>query len=432
MRKFDKLIPLDKSWLTRVGVLDIINGYTDIEKFIDSQKDTNDDILAIKNASIAWRNNQQINVGESATLYRLLKFASWKFKLNKTFIKRGSLKDRKITDNHNIVNFNQTKLLKLDNETTQWATAAVICGDKEKLTNPPLKLKESYDAVEHWEIRRKRGLCWEPKYDKTIERQVKAFLDLLNNKETNYTPLCSDDYCFARVFNFINKESGAKLWPSLIGHETNRIEEMEGTMMKADEIGYVNSKDHRVVQALAMWGVVNNKKLIFKNPNSVNKSWPRFWDFLVLAKRKEDNYIDDNRINKFGVKYAKDILHKTKIFANMLNKELNVVGPLPSLTNTHQICIDVPNIVQITQKLASIGIITLPMRIPSKNRSGLRLGIQELCRLGLKNKDLQILSQVIVTCVKEKEVSTKFKDQFKSLAKRLNDIKYILPYKKYF
>ena len=94
MRKFDKLIPLDKSWLTRVGVLDIINGYTDIEKFINNQEDTNDDILAIKNASMAWRNNQRINVGESATLYRLLKFASWKFKLSKIFLKEGSLKNR--------------------------------------------------------------------------------------------------------------------------------------------------------------------------------------------------------------------------------------------------------------------------------------------------------------------------------------------------
>ena len=710
MRKFDKLIPLDKSWLTRVGVLDIINGYTDIEKFIDSQEDTNDDILAIKIASIAWRNNQQINVGESATLYRLLKFASWKFELNKIFIKEGSLRHRQITDNPNIVNFNQTKLLKLDNETTQWATAVVICGDKERLINPPLKLKETYDAVEHWEIRRKRGLCWEPKYDETIERQVKVFLDLLNNKETNYTPLCSDDYCFARVFNLINKENGEKFWPSLLGHETNRIEEMEHAIKEAEETSDITTKDHRVIQALAMWGIVNDKKLIFANPNSVNKSWPRFWDFLVLVKRKEDNHIVDNRINKsnqkyeklsdkkiislisnevkkelntislipsenvmsrlassvytlksnnryvikskigsryfmpgrenlgqiiailehklcliydvefsitkglsgihnmdiimsaiskiagkiiildmqsgghsktkgialkngfeieifninfdtwdldyknltrivkkwkeekvfiyldhtvsvnplnieklmrnipqtwivyydishlqlfyfahifkfpksknfffggsthktfpgpqksivllnnkklynlvdaefvkntssvhtgsllallitvlemekFSANYAKDILQKTKIFVRLLNKELNVVGPLPNLTNTHQICIDVPNIVQITQRLASIGIITLPMRIPSKNKSGLRLGIQELCRLGLKNKDLHILSGIIVASVKEKKISPKLKYQVKSLARKLNDIKYILPYKKYF
>lgn len=703
MKKFDKFIPLDKSWLTRIGVLDIINGYTDIEKFIDNQEDINDDILAIKNASIAWQNNQDINVGESATLYRLLQFASWKFRLNKTFLKEGSLKNRSITNNSNIINFSQNKLLKLDNETTQWATATVICGDKERLVNPPQKLKETYDAVEHWQIRRQKGLCWEPKYDGTIERQAHAFYDLLNNKESNYTPLCSDDYCFARVFNFINKENGEKFWPSLIGHETNRIQEMESAIKEAEDTGNITSKDHRVVQALAMWGVINNRKLVFKNPSSVNKSWPKFWDFLASVKIKKNNnkinksskkykklsdkiilnlildevdkesntislipsenvmselassaytlksnnryvikskigsryfmpgrenlgkiiailehklcliygvefsitkgfsgihnmdiimsaiskiankivildiqsgghsktkgialkhgfeietlnldfntwdldykdlirviekwkkekvfiYLDHtvsiNPLNiekliknipqtwivyydishlqlfyfthifkfsksqnfffggsthktfpgpqksivllnnkklynlvdsefvkntssvhtgsllallitvlemeKFGIKYAKDILEKTKLFATLLNKELNVVGPLPNLTNTHQICIDVPNIVQITQKLASVGIITLPMRIPSKNRSGLRFGVQELCRLGLKDKDLHILSEVIIACVKEKEINLKFKDQVKNLAKKLTKIHYVLPHR---
>ncbi|KKR67735.1 MAG: hypothetical protein UU10_C0037G0004 [Parcubacteria group bacterium GW2011_GWF1_40_6] len=632
---------------------------------------------------------------------------SWKFKLNKTFLKEGSLKNRLITNNSNIVNFNQTKLLKLDNETTQWATATVICGDKERLVNPPQKLKETYDAVEHWRIRRQKGLCWEPKHDDTIERQAYAFHDLLNNKESNYVPLCSDDYCFARAFNFINKENGEKFWPSLIGHETNRIQEMEYAIKEAEDTGNITSKDHRVVQALAMWGVINNKKLVFKNPSSVNKSWPKFWDFLASVKIKKTTNISNNKINKsskkyeklsdkkimslisdeidkesntislipsenvmselassaytlksnnryvikskigsryfmpgrenlgkiiailehklcsiydvefsitkgfsglhnmdivmsaiskitkkiiildiqsgghsktkgialkhgfevdilnldfgtwdldyknlarivekwkeekvfiyldhtvsvnplniekliknipqtwivyydishlqlfyfthifkfpksqnfffggsthktfpgpqksivllnnkklynlvdsefvkntssvhtgsllallitvleiekFGVKYAKDILEKTKLFANLLNKELNVFGPLPNLTNTHQICIDAPNIVQITQKLAFVGIITLPMRIPSKNRSGLRFGVQELCRLGLKNKDLQILSEVIIACVKEKEINLKFKDQVKSLAKKLTKIHYVLPYR---
>ena len=714
MSKFNKFIPLDKSWLTRVGVLDIINGYADIERFISDQKDINDDILAIRNASIAWRKNQKINVGESATLYRLLQFASWKLKLNKVFIKEGSLKDRKITDDPNIVNFNQTKLLNLDNGTTQWATATVICGDRERLDNPPQKLKETYDAVLHWETQRKKGLCWEPKYDQTIERQVKTFLDLLNNKEVNYTPLCSDDYCFARVFNFINKKNGEKFWPSLIGHETNRIEEMEYAIKEAEETANVansiTSKDHRVIQALAMWGVVNNKKLVFKNHNSVNKSWPKFWEFLESVKREKssdfsnninkasqkDRKLSDKKIinlisdeikkelntislipsenvmsrlatsaytlrsnnryvikskigsryfmpgrenlgkiitiledklcsiydvefsitkgfsgihnmdvvmsaigkiikkivilniqsgghsktrgvalkngfevetlnldfdtwdldykdfgriiekwekekvfiyldhtvsvnplniekltrkipkswivyydishlqlfyftrvfkfpksqnfffggsthktfpgpqksivllnskklydlvdaefvkntssvhtgsllallitvlemEKFGEKYAKDILEKTKLFAKMLSKELDVVGPLPDLTNTHQICIDVPNISQITQKLASIGVITLPMRIPSKYRSGLRFGIQELCRLGLKNNDLQILSKIIIACVRDRKINTKFNIQIKSLAKRLNNnIKYTLSHKKSF
>ena len=132
-------------------------------------------------------------------------------------------------------------------------------------------------------------------------------------------------------------------------------------------------------------------------------------------------------MEKFGKKYAENILLKTKKFAELLNKELKVVGPLPNLTNTHQICIDVQNITEITQKLASIGIITLPMRIPSKNRSGLRLGVQELCRLGLQNKDISILSKIIISCVKEKRINSHLKFKVKNIAKRLTTIHYVLP-----
>jgi glycine hydroxymethyltransferase len=132
-------------------------------------------------------------------------------------------------------------------------------------------------------------------------------------------------------------------------------------------------------------------------------------------------------MEKFGKKYAENILLKTKKFAELLNKELKVIGPLPNLTNTHQICIDVQNITEITQKLASIGIITLPMRIPSKNRSGLRLGVQELCRLGLQNKDINILSKIIISCVKGKMINSHLKFKVKKIAKRLTTIHYVFP-----
>jgi len=104
---FKKFIPQDKSWLTRVGVLDIIHGYTDIESFVEKQQDNNEDVLAIRNASQDWRNNRKVHVGESATLYRLLKFASWKGNLHKFFIKEGSLNNRKIMNDRKIVSFTQ-------------------------------------------------------------------------------------------------------------------------------------------------------------------------------------------------------------------------------------------------------------------------------------------------------------------------------------
>lgn len=705
--EYQSYIPLDKSWFTRVGVLDIIHGYTDIEEFISSEQESSDDILAIKNASIAWRKNLPIRVGESATLYRLLRFASWKLGLQKKFIKEGSLKNRSMTDDRRIVKLRQTELLNLDHGTTQWATAAVICGDKERMLNPPLKLKETYQAVKHWQRKRKKGLRWEPKYDKTIQRQVITFLALQKNKKVKYTPLCSDDYCFARVFNYINKESGTKLWPSLVGHETNRIEEMENAILEAEETHIVRSKDHRVIQALAMWGILHKKKLVFQAPDGVTKSWPKFWKFLeameknqrhnistgkfekpvrtigskkildlitaevkhehqtlslipsenimselassvyalpsnnryvlkskigskyfmpgreylgdiisilenklcriydvrysitkgfsglhnmdiimsamskiaskmvimdtlsgghsktkglalkygfeietiyldfniwdldyvnvkrIIKKWKNNNvfiYIDhtvtvnplniqklmrtvpknwtvyydishlqllyfthlytfpkvsnfffggsthktfpgpqksiillDNKtlynlidaefvkntssvhtgsllallvtvleMEKFGKKYAQDVLNKTKVLAQLLNKKMSVIGPRPYLTNTHQICIDIPNIMEATLKLASVGLITLPMRTPSKNRSGLRLGIQELCRLGLNNKDLYLLSEIITACVLEKKVRVQHKYQVQEIAKRLHKVKYTLSTKKHF
>ena len=71
-----KFIPLDKSSIIGMGLLDIINGYKDIETFLGQQKILSENLLALKRASELWRTNEPIDVGESGTLYRLLQFAS--------------------------------------------------------------------------------------------------------------------------------------------------------------------------------------------------------------------------------------------------------------------------------------------------------------------------------------------------------------------
>ncbi len=237
-------------------------------------------MLALKKASLSWKTENLVNVGESATLFRLLQFASWKLNLNKTFIKEGTLLNREINNDPDIINFSLSELLKLDNCTTQWATASIIMGNNQRIPNPPSKVKQTYDAVEHWNKQRSAGLVWEPQFDKTIQLQVEVFLEIKNGRKVDYFPSCSDDYCFARVFNFITAEDGAKNWPSLKGHETNRIIEMEKAINDAAVNSAVSSMDHRVVQALAMWGHIYNKTLSFLYKDCVNKSWPKFWDFL--------------------------------------------------------------------------------------------------------------------------------------------------------
>jgi len=132
-------------------------------------------------------------------------------------------------------------------------------------------------------------------------------------------------------------------------------------------------------------------------------------------------------MEKFGAKYAKNIISKTRYFAKLLSDELRLVGPLPHFTNTHQICIDVPNIIDVTKKLASVGIITMPERtLSGKKQKGLRLGIQEQCRLGITKKDLSMLSGIIISCVNNKNIDKNIKNKVRALAKKLNSVHYVI------
>jgi len=274
------LIPLDKSWITRMGILDLVNGYSDINGFLENQKNLGDDLTALKKVCDDWKRSTTIDVGESGTLYRFLQFASWKLKLNKKFTIHKTLRDRNITDNPNIVDCSLRELLKLDNETSQWASASVLLGNKEIIPNPPYKLALTYDAVKHWESQRANNKTWEPRYDETILKQAVTFLKVLNKEKVSFAPEQAEDYCFARAFNLINAEQGELLWPSLKGHESNRIIEMEKALKQYRNNEQITSRDHRVVQALAMKGAVENIEVRFEYPESVNKTWPQFWDFL--------------------------------------------------------------------------------------------------------------------------------------------------------
>ena len=269
-----------------MGILDLVNGYDDINEFLAKQKNLGDDLLALQRAITAWKSDVPIDVGESGTLYRLLKFASWKLNANKKFITKGTLTERNITDDKKITTLSQKELLMLDNRTSQWATAAALLGDEERIENPPFKLKITYDAIDHWQEKRREGKCWEPRYDETISRQASAFVDLLAGKKISFVPKQAEDFCFAYVFGFITAEEGEKKWPALRGHESDRITEIQEMMKYAKDGKEITSKDHRVVQAIAMWGKVNDKNIQILYPSAVNKTWPQFFDFIVSCSKK--------------------------------------------------------------------------------------------------------------------------------------------------
>jgi 5-enolpyruvylshikimate-3-phosphate synthase len=60
---------------------------------------------------------------------------------------------------------------------------------------------------------------------------------------------------------------------------------MEKSLNEAESGRIINSEDHRVVQAIAMRYFFNELwRGDFVNPDCVNKTWPRFWDFLADAE----------------------------------------------------------------------------------------------------------------------------------------------------
>jgi len=279
-KELNKYLPLEKSWIIRMGLLDLLNNGSQIKTFLDTQENLGSDLLALKRVVQDWGSDRPLNVGESGTLYRFLLFISWNLNLKKSFIIAGTLKDRQVTQDPMIINLSQKELLELDGKTSQWASAKAIIGDGERLVNPPHLLDMTYEAIRHWHNRTSQNLDWEPNIDRTIKHQAEAFLGLLETGKTSFTPKQAEDYCFARALDLITKEEGEERWPALKNHESDRIESMEEELNNVKEGRPIISKDHRVVQAIAIWAKVNKKDVHFEHPESVNKTWPLFWSFL--------------------------------------------------------------------------------------------------------------------------------------------------------
>ncbi len=279
----NQFIPLDKSWVIRCLCLDILNGYTDANQNL-RRFELSDDIDNALKASLNWKHSNEIFVGESGTLYRFLKYINWLTDAHKTFIITGTLPTRKISDDRNIINMSMDELLTLDNNTSQWASAAYLCGccnHNIDDINLPVKVKLTVEAVNHWKQRRSEGKIWELRSDPTIEMQAMAYTEMLNGKSPVWwKPMHSEDYCFGRVFDYITASEGLSRWPNLVNHETNRIIEMENSIQLLKNEGLCISHDHRVIQAIIMYAKINDISVICLSPTSVNKSWPQFWDFI--------------------------------------------------------------------------------------------------------------------------------------------------------
>ncbi len=270
-----------------MGVLDLFGGGRHIDDVLKAETALSDDLLALSWALQDWRTpGAPVRVGEAGTLYRFLRFASWKRGEPREFVKSGTLVGRPMTDDPSIVTLGQSDLLALDGGTSQWASAAALAGDDERLPHPPHKLAVTYTAIGEWQICRDNGRPWPIRYDQTIHKQAEAFLRLLAGRDAEFEPEQAEDFCFACAFGLMSLEEGCRRWPQLAGHESNRLTEMPIALGQLDRGEPITTRDHRVAQAVAMRAAVFNQAAQFEHALCVGKSCPRFWQFLREVQRE--------------------------------------------------------------------------------------------------------------------------------------------------
>lgn len=112
---------------------------------------------------------------------------------------------------------------------------------------------------------------------------------------------------------------------------------------------------------------------------------------------------------KFGRKYARDVIRNAKALAEELyNHGFDVVCPHKGFTESHQIAIDVSKLgggAKVALKLERANIIVnknlLPWDDPrnSVNPSGIRLGVQEVTRLGMGRDEMVEIARFIKMAV---------------------------------
>lgn len=290
---FGRYVPVSKSVAIRAIMLDLATDRRDVPSVTDvigNIADLPDDVIAaVKLSEDLKAGRNVVSVGESGTLYRFLIYWARKNKRLIEFTTSGTLRNREITIPDNLLDLSYDELLALDNGTSQWASAAMICGKQYELT---LIGKSPFLAITlNTMLAYKRAMPYERgpysilTPDMTFVRQFDHYERVMNNPGLKFVPVSSEDFCYAVAMG-ADVEELLERFPSVIHHESNRYEAMKLLAVAGPVPNSIhNSKDHRVIMAAAMkYGVGPN---LFTYPQCVSKSCPRFWEFMKYMK---DNY----------------------------------------------------------------------------------------------------------------------------------------------
>ncbi|MEM4473196.1 MAG: serine hydroxymethyltransferase [Archaeoglobaceae archaeon] len=137
---------------------------------------------------------------------------------------------------------------------------------------------------------------------------------------------------------------------------------------------------------------------------------------------------------EFGETYAKQVVRNARKLAEALyDLGYKVLGETFGFTETHQIAIDVRELGGgdlVARKLEEVGIFVNKNLLPwdsiemSSNPSGIRIGVQEVTRLGMKESEMMVIAELIDSTLKGKKEVKKIREEIKEFRKEFQKIKF--------
>ncbi|MEM0056992.1 MAG: serine hydroxymethyltransferase [Candidatus Geothermarchaeota archaeon] len=138
----------------------------------------------------------------------------------------------------------------------------------------------------------------------------------------------------------------------------------------------------------------------------------------------------------YGKEYAKNVIKCAKKLAEALyNRGFDVLGADLGFTQTHQVLIDTTKYGlggDIEKLLEKAGIIVNRNLLPNdpkrglhyENPGGIRLGVQEVVRLGMDVDEMEVIADFFKDVIIEKEDPLKVRERVKEFRKEFQEVKY--------
>ncbi len=137
---------------------------------------------------------------------------------------------------------------------------------------------------------------------------------------------------------------------------------------------------------------------------------------------------------EFGEAYAKQVIKNAKALAEKLHElGYRVVGEKKGFTETHQVAVDVREFGggdKVAKKLEEVGIILNKNLLPwddireAENPSGIRIGVQEVTRLGMREGEMERIAELIDAAIRERRSTSEIRREVAELKKSFNTVKF--------